>query len=296
MSTSIWTFKYSPQAFKDMVLSNDMRVILGKVIKERPNIMLVGNAGVGKGTFTNIFLKETGLDYMKLNCSDETSIDAMRTKVKSFATALGITPLKIVVLNEADYLSPNAQAMLRDLMESVQNITRFIIQCNYGNKVIPELQSRCQVIELNGPPMKDIGIHILKILKEEKVKVNNKSAISDVIKKLYPDIRKMINTLQMNTIDGVLDTVKIEEVNEVYSNIFKSMKKGDLDEIRKILRSNAVNYTELYSYLFEQVGEFKSPGDAILEIGEFLYRSSIIAIQEINFLCMVVGMMKRGIV
>ncbi len=296
MGTSIWTFKHAPQAFKDMVLSDDMRIILGKVIKERPNIMLVGNAGVGKGTFTNIFLKETGLDYMKLNCSDETSIDAMRTKVKSFATALGITPLKIVVLNEADYLSPNAQAMLRDLMESVQSITRFIIQCNYGNKVIPELQSRCQVIELNGPPMKDIGIHILKILKEENVKVKNKSAISDVIKKLYPDIRKIINTLQMNTIDGVLDTVKIEEVNEVYSNIFKNMKKGDLDEIRKILRSSAVNYTELYSYLFEQAGEFKSPGDAILLIGEHLYRDGIIAIKEINFLCMIVDMMKRGII
>jgi len=99
-NTTIWTFRYQPDKFEDMILSDDMRNILGKVIKEQPNIMLVGNAGVGKGTFTNVFLKETKLDYMKINCSDETSIDAMRTKVKSFATALGVTPLKIVILNE----------------------------------------------------------------------------------------------------------------------------------------------------------------------------------------------------
>lgn len=296
MSTDIWVFKHEPKTFQEMILSEDMRSVLGKVLKEVPNIMLVGNAGVGKGTFTNIFLRETKLDYIRLNCSDETSIDAMRTKVKSFATALGITPLKVVILNEADYLSPNAQAMLRDLMEQVQNITRFIIQCNYGNKVIPELQSRCQVIELNGPPMKDIGMQCLKILKAEKVTVKNKTAISDTIKKLYPDIRKIINTLQMNTIDGILDTVKIEECNEIYSMILKCMKKGDLDEIRKILRSNAINYVELYSYLFEQAGSFKSPGDAIIEIGEFLYRSSLIAIQEINFMTLVVTLLKRNIV
>lgn len=295
MGTEIWTFKHEPKTFEEMILSDDLRAILGKVIKERPNIMLVGNAGVGKGTFTNIFLRETQLEFMKINCSDETSVDAMRTKVKSFSTALGFQELKVVILNEADYLSPNAQAMLRDLMETVQKITRFIIQCNYGNRVIPELQSRCQVIELNGPPMKDIGIHCLKILKSEGITVKNKIAISDTIKKLYPDIRKIINTLQMNSVDGILDTVKIEECNEVYAHILKNMKKGDLDEIRRSLRSNAINYPELYSFLFEQVGEFKSPGDAILSIGEHLYRDSIIAIKEINFMAMVVDMMKRNI-
>jgi DNA polymerase III delta prime subunit len=295
-STEIWTFRYEPKTFQEMILSEDMRSVLGKVIKEMPNIMLVGNAGVGKGTFTNILLKETKLDYMKINCSDETSVDAMRTKVKSFATALGITPLKIVILNEMDFLSGSAQAMLRDLMESVHGITRFILQCNYGHKVIPELQSRCQVIELNGPPMKDIGAHCLKILKAENITVKNKAAISETIKRLYPDIRKIINTLQMNSINNVLDTVKIEEVNQVYSDILKYIKAGDLDEIRKSLRSNAINYPELYSYMYENAGEFKSPGDAILAIGEHLYRDSIIAIKEINFMAFVVEMIKRGII
>lgn len=296
MSTKIWTFTYEPKTFPEMILSDDMRAILGKVIKERPNIMLVGNAGVGKGTFTNIFLKETGLDFMKINASDETSIDAMRSKVKSFATALGITPLKIVVLNECDFLSIQGQAMLRDLMESVQGITRFILQCNYGQKIIPELISRCQVIELNGPPMKDIGMHCLKILKAEGVTVKNKSVISDTIKKLYPDIRKIINTLQMNTINGVIDSVKLEQVNEVYQDIFKMIKVQDLDGIRKSLRSNAIDYPELYSSIFEKAGEFKSPGDVIIIVAEHLYRDAIVAIKEINFLAMVVNILKKGLV
>lgn len=233
-----------------------------------------------------MFLKIKGIKYI----GKSRVINLNVKKNHTFITSNGI------ITHNCDYLSPNAQAMLRDLMESVQNITRFILQCNYGNKIIPELQSRCQVIELNGPPMKDIGVHVLKILKSEGVTIKNKSAISDTIKKLYPDIRKIINTLQMNTIDGILDTVKIEECNEVYSNIFKAIKKGDLDEIRKILRSNAVNYTELYSYLFDQAGDFKSPGDAILSIGEYLYRDGIISIKEINFMAFVVDVMKRGII
>ena len=295
-NTAIWTFRYQPDKFEDMILSSDMRNILGKVIKERPNIMLVGNAGVGKGTFTNVFLKETKLDYLKVNCSDETSIDAMRTKVKSFATALGVTPLKIVVLNEMDFLSVQGQAMLRDLMESVQGITRFILQCNYGQKVIPELASRCQVIELNGPPMKDIGIHCLKILKAEGVTIKNKSVISDTIKKLYPDIRKIINTLQMSTINGVIDSVKLEQVNEVYSDIVMMIKSQDLDGIRKSLRSNAIDYPDLYAHIFEAAGEFKSPGDVIILVAEHLYRDSIIAIKEVNFIAMVVTILKKGLI
>ena len=296
MSTSIWTFKYEPKTFKEMILSDTVRERLNKAIEEKPNLMLVGNAGTGKGTFTNIFLKETCLDFMKINCSDETSVDAMRTKVKSFATALGITPLKVVVLNEVDFLSLNAQAMLRDLMESVQSITRFILQCNYGNKVIPELQSRCNVIEMSNPPLTGIALHVLKILKAEGVTVKDKSVIVDVIKKLYPDIRKIINTLQSNTINGSIDAVKIEEVSKVYSDIFGMMKTGDLDGIRKSLKSNAIDYPELYRFMYETAGDFKAPGEAVILVAEYLYRDSSIAIKEVNFVGMVLEMMKRNVI
>jgi DNA polymerase III delta prime subunit len=256
--------------------------------------MLVGPAGVGKGTFTHIFLKQTGLDYLWVNCSDETSIDNIRTKVKSFATSLGITPLKVVVLNECDYISVPGQAMLRDMMEQVQKITRFILMCNYGHKVIPELQSRCQVIEMNSPPLKDIAKFVMGILKREKIQVEKVEAIVEVVKKLYPDIRGTINTLQLNAINGKISNVKLDNINGIYSSLLKMIKEIDVDGIRKTLRSNTINYTELYQFLFDNVDEFKSPGDAIIEIAEAMYRDSIIAIKEINFISCILKLAKRG--
>jgi replication factor C subunit 2/4 len=268
---------------------------LQKALTEIPNLMLVGPPGVGKGTYTNIFLKETKLDFIKLNCSDETSIDGIRTKVKSFATALGVTKMKIVVMNESDYLSPAAQAMLRDLIEQVEGITRFIFQCNYGHKMIKEIQSRCQVIELTNPPAKEIYQHCMDILKKEGVKVGDTKAIVTIIKQLYPDIRKIIHTLQMNTIDGKIDGIKVDEVSEIHFQIFKAAQEKNLDDIRKLLRGHSINYPDLYLHFYESAGKLKSPGDAILAIGEYLYRDSLVANKEINFMTMVVSLIKKGV-
>lgn len=294
--TELFTFKYEPMVFDDMVCNDDVRNKLGKALTEIPNLLLVGPAGVGKGTYTHIFLKQTGLDSLWINASDETGIDNLRTKVKSFATSLGITPLKVVVLNEADYLSVPGQAMLRDLMEQVQKITRFILMCNYGHKIIPELQSRCQVVEMGSPPMKDVAKFVMGILKKENIKVDNLESVVDVVKKLYPDIRKTINTLQLNTHNKRITNVVLENVKGIYSTILKMIQTSDMDGIRRTLRSNTINYSELYQYLFDNVGEFKSPGDAIIEIADALYRDSIIAIKEINFIGCIMKMIKKGIV
>jgi DNA polymerase III delta prime subunit len=296
MNNNIWTFRYEPQTLDEMVLQPDIRDKFKKALKEVPNLMLVGPPGVGKGTYANIFLRETKLDHYKVNCSEETSIDNVRTKIKSFATALGITPIKVVVLNEIDFLSLNAQAMLRDFIESVQNITRFIMMCNYGHKVIPELQSRCQVIELGAPPAADIYKFCMSVLEKEKVTVKNKKEIVEMIKKLYPDIRRMVNTLQLNTINGVIDSVSVEELSKLYESILAKIKLFDLDGTRKILKSHMINYPELYNYLYENVDRFKNPGDAIILIGKHLYQDSIVAIKEINFMAMVLEMMKANIV
>ena len=292
--STIWTFKHEPQSFEDMILNDDIRNKLGKAITEVPNLLLVGPAGVGKGTFTHIFQKTTGLDSMWINCSDETSIDNIRTKVKSFATSLGVTRLKVVVLNEADYLSIAAQAMLRDLMEQVQSITRFILMCNYGHKVIPELKSRCQVVEMGNPPIKEVAKFVMGILKKEGVKVDKLEDVVDVVKKLYPDIRSTINTLQLNTNDKRITNIKLSNVNGVYEKIFTSAVSCDLDNVRKILRSNTINYTDLYQYFFDNVDKLKAPGDAIIEVADALYRDSIIAIREINFIGCLLKLMKKG--
>jgi len=198
--------------------------------------------------------------------------------------------------HNSDYLSLNAQAMLRDLMEQVQDITRFIFCCNYGHKMIPELLSRCQVVELNNPPLKEIGKFILNIIKKEKIKVANNDEIISLIKTYYPDIRRIVNTLQYNIVNGAINHIKMDNVNSVHDEILKAMKNGDINEIRKILRSNSIIYTELYQYLFESVGDFNDPGNAIILIGEHLYRDAICAIKEINFVTMVVKMMRDKIV
>lgn len=209
-------------------------------------------------------------------------------KNHSFITKSGIP------VRNCDGLSVPGQYMLRDLIEQVHKITRFILMCNYGHKVIPELQSRCQVVEMGSPPLKDVAKFAMSILKQEGIDVKKVETVVSVVKKLYPDIRSIINTLQLNVVHGVLDSVKMENINGVYESILKMAKDSDLDGIRKTLRSNTINYVELYQYLFDNVGEFKNPGDAIIDIADALYRDSIIAIKEINFIGFIVKLLKKG--
>lgn len=294
--TDIWSFKYEPTVFEEMILNPDIKPKLKKAIKELPNLLLYGTPGIGKGTFTKILLKESEADYLWINASDETGIDTMRDKVKSFATSLGITPLKIVVLNECDSLTSGpqgAQKQLRQLMEDVQKITRFVLLANYEHLIIPEIKSRCQCILMDNPPAKEIFTFCARILKTEKVKTDKK-VLLNIVKKCYPDIRKTIWTIQENTIDGELKTDVISASESVYQDILSFIKKGDIEEIRKTLRSNYINYPDLYKFLFENVGEFSSPGDTVIDIGEHLYRDSMVAIKEINFMSMVMKILKRG--
>jgi DNA polymerase III delta prime subunit len=188
-----------------------------------------------------------------------------------------------------------AQKMLRQLMEDVQGITRFILLANYQKFIIPELISRCQVIEMGSPPAKDIFKFIMGILSKENVVVKNKSIVVDIIKKLYPDIRQILNTVQLNTINGELRNLEKIPTDQ-YEEIFQSMKDGDIENIRKILRGSSINYNEIYQYLFDNVGEFKSPGDMIIQIGDFLYKHNIVSIKEINFMAMVAYCMKKNFI
>lgn len=293
----IWTFKFEPEKFEEIILNEKIKPILRKAIDEKPNLMLIGPAGVGKGTFAKIFLKESGMDYMWINASDETGIDTVRDKVKKFATAMGITDLKVIVLNEADSLSrgsQGAQKMLKQLIEDVHKITRFIFISNDESLMMDEIMSRCQVIHIDNPPAKEIFYFMSKILKKEKVKFDKVKVIS-IIKKCYPDIRSTIISLQKNTINGEL--VGDETIHEPILNaILNLIKEKNLGGLRTELRSNAINYSMLYKYLFDSINDFRSPGDGIILIGEHSYRDVSLHqnLKEINFVCMVVKMIKNG--
>lgn len=295
MSKEMWEFKYAPKNFKEMILNPSIRPKLQKAIEQIPNLVLYGTAGVGKGTFANILLEETKLKQdgsMWINASDETGIDMVRTKIKPFATSLGITDMKIVVLNEADSLSQGAQGsqkMLKQLMEDVEKNCRFIFLTNNITLMMDELQSRCDVIKIDSPPGPEIFKFGERILKAEKINYK-KQTILNIIKKCYPDIRSTIRCLRENTINGKLASDHRSSSEGVWESIFKMIKAIDVEGVRKALRSNYIDYTDLYKYVYENVEKFKEPGLALLSIGQHLVWDSTVAIKEINFMHMVVEM------
>ena len=291
----LWWKEYNPRSFDELILNENVKPVLKKALEEVPNLMLIGHYGVGKSAYANIFLDHTGLDSMWLNGSDERGIDIIRTKVKEFGRALGITPLKVIVINEADELTPHAQQHLHEEMEVVADYTRFIFIANRPHKLDGALHSRCQVVDITRPPVKEIWERLNYILGQEDVSIE-KSLLKDVIKECYPDIRRMINTLQMSVVNGEIASVVYSAGEKVMSDILGYILKKDVENVRKTLRSKAINYPELYKYLFDHAGDFMSPGHAILEIGEAHKWDGTVAIKEINFMYMVVRMIDGGCV
>lgn len=295
----MWEFKHEPDNLKDAVYNKEVRKKLENALEDVPNLMLYGGPGVGKGTFANILIKHTGYDHLWVNASDETGIEFVRTggKVKNFATSLGITPLKIVIMNEADSLTRGAQGAqkaLKQLMEDVHKITRFIFLTNSIEAMMTELQDRCHVIEVSNPPAKEMYLFAAKILKSEGIKFDKKNLLS-IIKKCYPSIRNMIRSLQVNIKNKELTGDLISLSEEIWKEIFENIKKKDVDTVRKILKSNYINYTALYEYLYNNCGEFKEPGGAIILIGDHLVTDANVAIKEINFMHMIVQGILRGV-
>ena len=298
----LWTFKFEPKKIDDMILNEDIKPKLRNVIEnfgDCPGLMLYGTAGVGKGTFTNILLKETGFDHMWINASDDTGIDVMRDKVSNFATSMPLSKYQICVLNESDSLTSsgkqNAQKMLKQLMEDVHKITRFVFLTNNINEMLPELKSRCWVIPISNPPIKEIAKHALNILRQEKIDFDGKDVL-DIVKKCYPDVRKTIWALHENVIKGKLIGSIISATEALNKKLFQLVIDKDIEDLRKELRGNYVDYVDLYYYFYENAGRFKKPGQAILEIGEHLNRHSSYPIPEINFMRMVMSMLYQKIV
>jgi DNA polymerase III delta prime subunit len=298
--TDLWEFKYKPQTFDEIILDERIKPKLKKVLDEVPNMTIAGPAGVGKGTFMDVLKEERHPEIMKINGSDETGVDAIRDRVKPFAESMGFSDkLKIVYINEADRLSPNAQDMLRDLIENVHDLTRFILLCNYPERISPEIFSRCPLITIPNPPIKEIAKKCIDILKSEGVKYDGKAVIN-VVKSCYPDIRNTINTLKYNVVDGVLaEDAIIINIDQVYQDVVEAMKTSDPSQVRKVLRSNPIDYVKLYEYLYKLLmvsdeSVFSNDISAVLHITEGAYRNDMVAIKEISFMNMYLKLLKNG--
>lgn len=290
---TIWTEKYRPDTLEGYVGNDALRAKLEQYIANHdiPHLLFYGTAGTGKTTAAKILVKNIECDYMFINASDERGIDTVRDKIKGFASTVGFKPLKIVVLDEADFLGREAQPALRNLMEAYSATTRFILTANYIERIIDPLVSRTQVYKLTPPSKKEAALRLTEILKTENVEYD-KNTVVQIVNAYYPDIRKIINTAQLQTRDGKLQVsveeligqdMKLKVVDTLTSNL---PLKDKVNQIRKDVADQQVqDFTELYQLLYAYVETYapnKVP-EAVIAIAEGLYRDGQVPDREINF-------------
>ena len=294
MEHLLWTEKYRPQTVEDCILPERLKEVFQQYVnqKEIPNLLLAGGAGVGKTTIAKALCNEVGCDFMILNGSDENGVDTIRVKIKNYASAISLSGgRKVVILDEADYLTPNAQAILRNAIEEFAANCSFIFTCNYKNKIIDPLHSRCAVIEFNlknGEKQKMAGAffkRITHILDTEKVEYDEK-VIAEVIKKHFPDFRRVINELQRYSKLGKIDVGILSQIGDIsISQIVKHLKEKDFASVRKWAASTDIDSTTFFRKLYDALYDIAKPQSipqAVLILADYQYKQAFVADQEIN--------------
>jgi DNA polymerase III delta prime subunit len=300
---NLWSEKYRPKTIEDLVVCDDDRkIILSFIHKDEiPNLLFYGNAGTGKTSTGKILINALDAEDLFLNCA-EVGIDEVRNTITNFSKTKSFNgKQKIVFLDEIDSASPAAQRGLRNTMEENSAYCRYILTSNYIHNVIVPLQSRCQTIQLT-PPINLIVKRIKYILNNENVLLrdDDKNKLILLIKKHFPDIRKTINEVQKYCINGVLDIPDLSNVDGFVNKIITFILKNKILELRKTIIQNEHDfkgdYVFLMKNLFEHICDVNVQGiddfqkkNILLNIGEFMYRSSFVADQEINFYCLLLA-------
>ena len=264
VDNSLWVESYRPTKLVDYVGNEHLKSKVEGYLEsgDVPHLLLYGRAGTGKTTLAKLIVKSVDCDYMVINASDENNVDTVRNKVKNFASSMGFKKWKIIILDEFDYMSPNAQAILRNLMETFSQHCRFILTCNYVEKVIEPIQSRCQSFQIVPPTKKDVAVQISKILGAEGISFEPKDLVP-IIDAGYPDIRKIINTCQLNSNKGKLqvDTQNLLE-NDYKMKVLDILKSSDdkrnkyMNMRQTIIDSRVTDFTELFTLLYDKVDEY----------------------------------------
>ena len=298
VNNSLWVERYRPRTLEEYVGNDHLKEKVGDYLKngEVPHLLFFGKAGTGKTTLAKLIVNSINCDYIIINASDENNVDTVRNKVKNFASTIGFKDSKIVILDEFDYMTPNAQAILRNLMETFSRHCRFILTCNYVEKVISPIRSRTQEFQIVPPTKKDVAVQISQILTKELVRFEPKDLVP-VIDAGYPDIRKIINTCQLNSSKGVLkiDTNSVTD-SDIKSKIIEILKSNDAKPnkwktIRQAVADSRVqDFSELYSYLYEKVDEYggSNTSNIILILSESQSKDALVVDKEITFMSCII--------
>lgn len=301
----LWVEKYRPKKIVDCILPESYKKTFQEYVskKEIPNMILAGSAGVGKTTVARAMCEEIECDYIIINGSDESGIDTLRVKVKGFASSVSLTGTgrKVIIIDEADYLTAAAQAAFRGVIEEFSKNCSFIFTCNFKNRIIQPLHSRCAVIDFklqNGNKAKMASLFMKRvehILKEEKVEYDLK-VVAELITKFFPDYRRVLNELQRYSVSGKIDVGILANIGDVkLSELVAFLKEKDYRSVRKWVAQNADNDThqimrEIYDKLYDLLNPTTIPMAVVL-LGKYQYQAAFAADQEINLMAFLTELM-----
>jgi replication factor C small subunit len=283
MQHTLWTERYRSQTLDQYIGNDELKTTIGSWIVKNdiPHLLLYGKAGTGKTTLAKLITQNINCDMMYINASDENGIDTIRDKVKSFASTSTFQPLKVVILDESDYLTINAQASLRNIIETFSAKTRFILTCNYVERIIEPLQSRCQAFKIETLSKKSIAHHLADILDVEDVRYNLPDIVA-IVNNSYPDIRKVINVTQQNVIDGKLILTKIDTKFNI-SDVVKLIQGKDAFKLVRqyLVDNNISDFEPMYRALYDELG--KDNGLITMTLADYQYKHMFVVDKEINF-------------
>ena len=300
LSNTLWVEKYRPNNLDTYMGNEHLKDKVSAYLEsgDLPHLLLYGKAGTGKTTLAKILVKNIECDYLYINASDENNVETVRTKVKNFASTMGFKDYKIIILDECDYITPNAQAALRNLMETFSKHCRFILTCNFVERIIDPIQSRCQSFQIVPPSKKEVAIHIHDILLKENVMSDMKD-LKVLIDSGYPDIRRVINASQRNVVKGKLklDTTSIIQ-NDYKLKLLKILKtqnkKNAFKDIRQLLLDNKItDFADLFRLLYDEVDGWGKGhvAECILIIARYELSDGQVPDKEINAMAMLIELL-----
>ena len=294
---TLWVERYRPVSLENYIGNEHLKTKVSKYIStgDIPHLLLHGKAGTGKTTLAKLLVSNVDCDQMYVNASDENNVETVRNKIKMFASSVGFKDLKVIILDECDFLTPNAQAALRNLMETFSKHCRFILTCNYVERIIDPIQSRCQSFQIIPPSKKEVAMHVSKILNTESVSFENEQIVT-MVNSSYPDIRRIINAVQRNIVDNqlIVDTESLVQNDyklQVLEILQTQDKKNAFKNLRQLLADSQIrDYADLFRLLYDEIESYGKGhiAEVILTIAKYELSDAQVVDKEINAMAMLI--------